>query len=198
MSVRKTIATYDRIAGEYTRRWQDRGAIAPALVRFTGQLSPGALVLDVGCGPGFDSVTLRSRGLRVMGLDLSWGMLQSARAHYPGAYVQADMRQLPLAGGVEGIWCNAALLHLAREEATRTLRDFHRVLQGDGVVFLSVKEGQAEAQRSDAYGPDAPRFFTFWQDEQLDEALQNSGLHCIESWTDGKETGRWLCRLAKK
>lgn len=198
MSVRQTIETYDRIADGYSQRWKDRSVMARAVARFTGVLEPGATVLDVGCGPGFDCVSLRNSGLRVFGMDLSWGMLRAAREHYSGAYMQADMRRLPFSGGVDGVWCNAALLHLSRADARHTLGEFHRVLKNNGILYLALKEGQGETQRSETYGPDAPRYFTYWQAEQLDATLQESGFTALEGWIDEAPEQRWVCRLVKK
>lgn len=198
MSVRETISTYDRIAAEYTERWRDRSVMKRALAKFTEPLWQGARVLDIGCGPGFDSALLRNEGLHVFGLDLSWGMLRQARRHHPGWYVQADMRRLPLCSGFDGIWCNAALLHLSRADAALALGEFHRVLKDGGILYLAVKQGVGEDERSDAYGADAPRYFTYWQDELLDEALRAQGLRLLDGWADQGEQQHWLCRLAQK
>ncbi|MFW6096786.1 MAG: class I SAM-dependent methyltransferase [Chloroflexota bacterium] len=198
MSVKKTIATYDQIAKDYSHRWHDRSVIAPALDRFSALLAPGATILDAGCGPGFDCSLLRERQLRAIGIDLSGGMLQIARDRYPGPYVQADMRRLPLCSGVAGIWCNAALLHLSRPDARQVLREFRRVLAPGGVLFLAVKEGRGEMQRSETYGSDAPRYFTYWRADRLDLALRESDFRILESWVDAGARQRWLCRLARK
>lgn len=196
MSVKKTIATYNRIAEDYTQRWQDRSVMANQVERFLSAVSAGGMVLDVGCGPGFDCALLREHDLRVLGLDLSWGMLQIARSRYAGHYVQADMRHLPVRHSVDGIWCSAALLHLSRRDAARALREFRRVLFPGGVLFLAVKEGQGEAQRSEAYGPHAPRYFTYWQEDELDQVLEESGFGVLHSWINDLDEQRWLCRLA--
>ncbi len=198
MSVKKTIATYDQIARDYSHRWHDRSVIASALDRFLALVAPGATIVDVGCGPGFDCALFRERELRAIGIDLSLGMLQIARDRYPGPYVQADMRRLPLCSGVAGLWCNAALLHLSRPDARQALREFRRVLAPGGVLFLAVKEGQGEMQRSETYGSGAPRYFTYWRDNRLDSALRESGFHLLEAWVDAGARQRWLCRLARK
>lgn len=197
MSVKETIATYDRIAERYASRWENRSVIDAEVQRFVDAVSAGGLVLDIGCGPGFDCATLRSHALRVVGIDLSWGMLQSGIRRYAGDFVQADMRRLPIWGGIDGVWCNAALLHLSRQDAKQALREFRRVLVPSGVLFLAVKEGHGEMQRSDGYGSDAPRYFTYWQEEQLDTTLRESGFRITEAWASGAQTWRWLCRLAR-
>jgi SAM-dependent methyltransferase len=76
---------------------------------------PGGLVADIGCGPGRDTQALRSRGLRVVGLDLSDAMLRAGGL--TGA-AQADMRALPLrTESLDAIWCMAAFLHIPYEYA---------------------------------------------------------------------------------
>lgn len=58
-------------------------------------------VLDLGCGDGRHLPLLRARGSAVIGLDLSWPLLQAARGR--GApLVRADMRHLPVRDGACG------------------------------------------------------------------------------------------------
>ena len=71
----------------------------------------GRDVLEVGCGAAQCSRWLAAQGARVVGLDLSAGMLAAARA--PAApdrgrrLVQADARALPFADGSFDLACSA-------------------------------------------------------------------------------------------
>ncbi len=73
-------------------------------------------LLDVGCGTGRLTAELLERlpRGRVIAVDLSSNMLQSARAHllprFQGrvTFIQADMQQLPLSGAADGIFSTAA------------------------------------------------------------------------------------------
>lgn len=80
--------TYNHIAARYAARVTY--PLEQELARFRQMAPTGGLVLDVGCGPGQYARALESRGLRVVGLDLSPGMLrQFARVtrepHPPGS-----------------------------------------------------------------------------------------------------------------
>ena len=136
-----TQASYAAIAGRYADRWDAAGSSwsDEALARFGAALPPGALVADVGCGPGNDTVRLRGLGLRVHGFDLSHAMLTARDV--PGQ-VCADLRRLPLPDGtLDGLWCIAVLLHIPRELVPAALAEFHRVLRPGGLATISIAEG---------------------------------------------------------
>ena len=59
-------------------------------------LARGQVLVDVGCGTGRHSRALSHNGVRTIGIDLSRGLLQAAAGLQPGAWVQADARQIPL------------------------------------------------------------------------------------------------------
>jgi SAM-dependent methyltransferase len=193
----RTVAAYDQIASTYADFWSDRRAMERPLALFASLLPPGARVLDAGCGPGFDGALLRERGLRVIGLDRSLAMLHLGQQRYPGPFVQGDLRRLPLAStSLAGIWASGSLLHLPRGDFVPGLEEFARVLQGSGLLYLSLKEGEGEQWRADACGREAPRFFTYWQAEELDAALAVAGFALTAAWRDEGNTTNWLNRIA--
>ena len=57
------------------------------------RLTAGARVLDVGCGTGRHAVPLARRGFRMVGIDLSRGMLREAQAVAQQASVAVDWVQ---------------------------------------------------------------------------------------------------------
>ena len=197
-AVARTVAAYDRIATSYLEKWRDRRVIERPLTLFASLLSPESLVVDLGCGPGFDGAALRARGLRVLGLDLSWEMVCIGRAHYPGDYLRADMRCLPLASGsVNGIWASASLLHLPRALMATVLAEGRRVLTDAGLFYLSIKEGTGSEWAADACDPNAARFFTYWQPEALDAALRAAGLVEVAGWREEGSQNVWLNRIVR-
>jgi malonyl-CoA O-methyltransferase len=105
-------------------------------------------VLDAGCGPGREAKDLARRypGAQQIALDISLGMLRAATrrgmlARLIGARaplaVCGDVARLPLASASVGmVWSNMTL-HWASEPLA-ALREFHRVLEGEGLLMLST------------------------------------------------------------
>jgi ubiquinone/menaquinone biosynthesis C-methylase UbiE len=190
-----TRSTYDRIAGRFLERTRDRTPMQETLDRFAAHLEAGALVLDIGAGPGADSSALRARGLRVVSVDLSLGMLRTGMAEFPGDRVQADMLRLPFRDAAHGLWVNASLLHLPHEAVPVALREFRCVLQPPAVVHLSVKLGHSGEWEHRKYGDEHPRWFSYWQPEALDAVLSAEGLHVLDARTIEGSPDTWLQRL---
>jgi SAM-dependent methyltransferase len=102
----------------------------------------GRDVLEVGCGAAQCSRWLADQGARVVGLDLSGGMLRAAAhrrcpdSRY--ALVQADARALPLADGSFDLACSAygAVPFVADPE--RVMLEVARVLRPGGHWVFSV------------------------------------------------------------
>ena len=193
----RTQETYSKIAHSYLKANRNRFFIRKAMRRFVSLLPDGATVLDVGCGPGFDSAELLTHNIFPVSLDLSLTMMQVGRTQFECNFVQADMCNLPIKQ-VDGIWANASLLHLPRATAITTLSEFARCLRSEGVLYLAVKSGDGEGWTKRSYGHAEPRFFCYWQPDQLDEAL--SAEFDIHYRIENKvfNTSSWLLRIAKK
>ena len=177
-SVARTRATYDVLADEFARTnatpWPELNELMSA---FLVRLPERARVLDAGCGPGRDTRSLRARGARVVGLDLSFGMLRSESLS--GA-AQADMRALPVAdAAVDGVWCQAALLHIPRTEVPGVLAGFARVTRPGGALHLAVSDGDGEGWERGRYPSAEPRWFVHHRLEPMREMLTRAGWQVV-------------------
>ena len=77
-----TINWYNQNAPEYTR--SIRKIVSEDQIKaFTSLLPSGARVLDAGCGGGRDAEIFAKQGYKVVGLDLSKGMLNEAKKTKP-------------------------------------------------------------------------------------------------------------------
>ena len=139
-----TIAeSFDRIAANYDRYaalQQEAGRRLLDRVEFR-RLEP-ARILDLGCGSGSTAAALKKtfRKARVLGLDLSPGMLAEARRKStltrPFRLLCADMARMPLAArSVDLVFANLSVLWVAQPE--KLFAEVRRVLRPDGMFLFS-------------------------------------------------------------
>jgi SAM-dependent methyltransferase len=102
----------------------------------------GKRLLDVGCGTGKSFLPLLPRGWEVTACDLSPSMLELAREKV-GEAVRlevADMRELPVFGEFDLIWCldDAINYLLSEEELERALARMRANLAPTGLLAFDV------------------------------------------------------------
>jgi SAM-dependent methyltransferase len=154
MDTHDIAASFDARAKRYaTDDWHRR--YAEQLVEVT-PLRPGDRVLDAGTGTGFAACAVARRvgaAGRVIGIDLSPGMLAQARRVIDAAQLTnvdlvegdaADLRDLA-ASSFDAVVCSAGLLYMP---VAKALSAWHRVLRPDGVVaFSTMRAGSPSAGR---------------------------------------------------
>ncbi len=194
MDRERTIAAYDQMAARYAAR--PFYPLEREIGRFVALVGRGGLVLDVGSGPGQYARELAKRGLRVVALDLSAGMLAQARLAMTPRPLQADMRYLPFSTGVaDGCFVCASLLHLPRPYAIQALAAFRRVLRHGGVLYLGLKEGVGEEWVPEGTGS---RRFVYYQPAEVDQLLVTAGFRVTDGWVGPPGPGqhhRWINRF---
>ncbi|HVA09256.1 MAG TPA: class I SAM-dependent methyltransferase [Acidimicrobiales bacterium] len=144
-------ATYDHLADAYAERFlhelDDKPFDRGLLVRFAHHVGERSSVerpvCDVGCGPGHIGAFLAERGVSVIGIDLSEGMVAEARRLFPSIdFFPGDMRSLARAdASLTAIVCFYALIHIPRADVPLVIREMRRVLVEEGSVLLAVHGG---------------------------------------------------------
>ncbi|MBD0710690.1 hypothetical protein BU197_20620 [Streptomyces sp. CBMA291] len=183
--LRETLLAYGASARSYaagTRRYEAESAL-PGEIADLAATTDGT-VLDAGAGAGRDALCFARTGRRVIALDACLPLLsmipEDPRVHR----VAGDVRAVPLAAGAVGaVWCSAVLLHLPPAELLRALVEFHRVLDSQGALHISVKEG--EGYDSLPMGGENPfrRHFFYYRNEDLVPLAHEAGFEVEHSWT---------------
>ena len=70
-----TIRTYDHVAAEYHAKRLDHSIIQTRIDQLCALCQPNALILDLDCGPAFDSATIRQQRHRVF--DVIWSSVST-------------------------------------------------------------------------------------------------------------------------
>jgi SAM-dependent methyltransferase len=142
----KTLQHYDERAAEFWAGTRDHDVKqnVEALLRHIRGLPP-LRILDFGCGPGRDLATFRALGHEPIGLEGSASLAAMARAHSGCEVWEQDFLDLRLpADRFDGVFANASLFHVPRQELPRVLGELHAALKPDGVLFTSNPRGNNE------------------------------------------------------
>ncbi len=106
-------------------------------------LLKGKRILDVGFGSGRDMIYFKSKGYEVYGIDNEPSFVKHALDE--GLRVcLADVLTYQTEQRFDGIWACASLLHLKKKQMAEAIENLKGLLVDDGVLFVSLKEGEAE------------------------------------------------------
>jgi SAM-dependent methyltransferase len=179
--------SYDRVADDYARRIYDELKDKPfdreLLDRLAARLKGAGVVCDMGCGPGQIARYLHDRGVRVIGVDLSPGMLEQARRLNPDLdFQQGDMRALDIEDAAwAGIAAFYSIIHIPREEVAAVLRELKRVLKPGGWLLLAFHLGDDPLHLDDWWGHSVSADFVFFRLDEMERYLRAAGFEIEEA-----------------
>jgi SAM-dependent methyltransferase len=130
---------------QITRAWADQFPIAPyRKLVLRDQAPTGTRAIEVGSGPGHDSLPLAERGFQVYGADWSQKGLQAGRRLYENEghrlhAVCSDIRALPFRdGSFDFVWNAGVLEHFHDEDVLRVIVEMRRIARPGGTVLTTV------------------------------------------------------------
>ena len=166
--------TYDRIATHFA---STREYPWPEVESFLADRT-GRIGLDVGCGNGRHAEVLADHVDRIVGIDVSRGVLETARSRadehgFDVALVQGDAATLPIATDSIDLAVSIATIHHlpSRRGRRESIAELARVLAPDGVALVSAwstAHDRFEASRDDEDGFDTTLEWTLPNDETVD------------------------------
>ena len=143
---RTTLAHYDSRAKSFWEGTRDHDVsqnVEALLLEL--QVPPPARILDFGCGPGRDLADFSRRGHQPIGLEGSPNFAAMARSETGCEVWLQDFLALDLpAASFDGVFANASLFHVPRQEIVRVLGELRACLHPGGVLFSSNPRGTNE------------------------------------------------------
>ena len=140
---------YDKVLDRY---WKDRTESYEQFI--TNYLSEefnffvenllGKRVMDLGSGPGRDSLLFKQKGLQPVCVDISSSMIKICRENGLEAY-EKDIENLDFEdGSFDGIWAYASLLHLPKNRIYNAVARVKELLKPNGLFLIGMVEGDKE------------------------------------------------------
>lgn len=125
-------------------------------------------LLEIGAGPGRDSLFFQENGLQVVSTDLSPQMVRLCRQKGLEAY-EMDFLNLNFAGAnFDAVFALSCLLHVPKADLGDVLLEIRRVMAPGGLFFLGVYGGieRDGSWEDDKHVP--KRYFALYLDEQIE------------------------------
>jgi hypothetical protein len=190
---------HDRVAHSYHSMRAGKLASQEQLDEFISLVNPPAMVLDVGCGPGFDAKYL-SEKYTVSAIDISKRMTEIAQYENPDIDIKcADIVNADIGKNkYKGIWARGSLHHIPEEKLDNVFKKLYDALVDNGILYTIVREGSGEDMVDDneGYG-DIKRFYHFFSESELIKRGEDAGFKLIR--TDHKKRShKWLIGVFEK
>lgn len=87
----------------------------------------------------------------------------------------------PIDGRYDMVFANGVLVHFTPEQSKQVFAKVHGALNPQGVFAFSVKMGDGEKWTNEKL--DAPRYFYFWQPDELRDLAEGSGFEWLSMST---------------
>lgn len=141
------------------------------------QAQPPYALLDFGCGPGRDLCVLKSMGHTPVGLDGCANFVAMARQASGCEVLLQDFLALELPeASFDGVYANASLFHVPRQELPRVLGQLRAALKPGGVLFASNPRGE------NAEGWNGPRYGSYHDWSAWKHLLESAGFEELEHY----------------
>lgn len=164
---------YNRHAGERERMEKLDWKLAEREAYLSRMSGEGKrTLLEIGPGPGHDSLYFKEHGLDVRCADTSEEMVKLCRAKGLDAQVMDMARMEYEEGTFDGVYAMNCLLHIPKAGIPQVLEEICRVLAPGGIFFWGVYGGEHSEGiwEKDQYEP--KRFFSFYTDEGIREVAE--------------------------
>ena len=172
-----TLQFYRRNAEAYAKR--EITSRYARLTKFLALLPPGAAILELGCGAGSDSAEMLARGYDVSPTDGSPELAEIASRRLGRPVGTLLFHDLDAVETYDGVWANACLLHVPRDQLANVLALIHRAIKPGGALYASYKTGEGDGRDT------LDRYYNYPTEDWLRATYAQSG-----AWNDlSIETG---------
>ncbi|MEH6631826.1 MAG: class I SAM-dependent methyltransferase [Halopseudomonas aestusnigri] len=186
----RTLKFYADNAKEYAKRTPSSDFLERRSTFMAG-LTPGAKILELGCGGGHDALAFIQAGFDVTLLDGSPELAAITEKRTGHKVLVADFSDINFKGDFDGIWASASLLHVPSKKLKAVLILVAKSLRKGGLLNASFKEG--EGDWTDGFG----HVFCGINSEKLipiliETGFQVSEINTVDGFGSDMKPTRWI------
>ncbi len=198
-------STYNKIAKDWMKDHHGDTWWIEGTDKYLSFFAPNASLLDVGCGAGEKSKYLVKKGFDVVGIDFSDEMIKLAKEQVSaGRFFVKDIKQpLGFENLFDGVFAQAVLLHIPKNEVVEVLKNIIEPLKSGGYFYVAVKEirpgnEDEEIVKENDYGYEYERFFSYFSLDELKDYIKKIGLQVVYENISSSGKTNWIQVVAKK
>lgn len=169
--------------------------LAAVRAKLTRRLSPGARLVEAGCGSGRDTKAFALEGFDVQAFDASPELVALAREHTGLSVACSTFEQWEAPPEFDAVWACSSLVHLDAPRLEDALSRLVRSLKPNGWLYTNFKTGSSPEATEDG------RRFHRATESEVRALLARQGLCLHELWTTASlrsSSVEWLNVLATK
>lgn len=201
--------TYNKIAKDWHKDHLQDDWWYEGTDKFISYFKKGDSILDVGCAGGTKSKYLIDKGLNVTGIDFSEKFINIANNEVPkGKFFVMDVNNInELNETFNGIFIQAVLLHIPKQEVEGLLKKITQKLNNGGYLYVAVKEKKEggvdeEIKKENDYKYEYERFFSYFTLDEIKNYFKNTGLKLVfeneEPPSRATRKTNWIQVIGKK
>ena len=174
---------YNTLAEKTADEWYNINILVPTIEDFLSLLPGNPMVLDLGCGPGYESMRMEAKGAKVLGIDFCEDNIRIARERCPKCRFELmDFRQLDNRyGSFDGIFASASIIHIRPEELDELMHRLSGVLNKNGYLLVMARDGEGLKDGSLTLedGTRLNRSIYFYTKEAITKSAEKAGMSFI-------------------
>lgn len=133
-------------------------------------------ILDFGCGPGRDLKRFKELGHEPYGLDGCENFVRMAKEHSGCHVYHQNFLEVDLPNNFfDGVFANASLFHVPKNQLEDILKKLHRSLKSERILFSSNPRGQGE-------NFDGKRYGNYMELEEYSEIASKAGFKLLDHY----------------
>ena len=193
----KTLSSYEDHVQEYIAGTpQDvAGDVKEWLDKAISYVANNGKILELGSAFGRDAIYLENLGYQVQRTDATKAFVELLQKQGYNAKVLNAITD-DFGVGYNMVFANAVLLHFTPEETAKVLSKVYASLNENGILAFTVKQGDGEKWTEDKLN--APRYFCYWQADDLEKAVKDAGFEIISLSEGSTKNADWLQVIARK
>jgi len=184
---KETFQTWNKVAKLYEEKFMSLQLYDDTYDAFCDLLPKiNSAILEIGCGPGNITKYLLDRrpDLMIEAIDVSPAMIELARVNNPKPkFSVMDSREIDqFESKYEAVISGFCLPYLSEEDCSKLFNDCRRLLNKNGIIYLSFVEGEREQSGYQTASSGDRVYFYHHRLENINAELQKNDFEILKVW----------------